>query len=361
MVRKMRDLLGVLQLGLEPHHVEQRAEAVVLAQLHDRISLHLRIVRVGEAEGLHGTVAQRLAPALRHHLDRQAAVEIGRRSLPIVERHLVGGEQRIDEGAVLLAGERTVDVVGAVAAAGPGLVVARLEPGDREVDGFAVHDRRDGVEEGQCRRTGERGNGFGQRRRGERAGRHDDVGPRGGRLRHLLAADLDQRMRRERGRDGAGELVPVDGERTARGQLVGVGVAHDQGAEPAHLGMQQADGILLGVVGAKRVGADELREPLGLVGGRRADRTHLMHDHGNAAAGDLPGGLGAGEAPADNVDWFRHWRSHEGKGRRGSGCGAADHQSVAYPVLRARRNDEKSGTRRVEFRGAASQQPLVGR
>ena len=32
-------LLAVLQLGLEPHHVEQRGKLVVLAQLHHRIGL----------------------------------------------------------------------------------------------------------------------------------------------------------------------------------------------------------------------------------------------------------------------------------------------------------------------------------
>ena len=41
MVRKMRDLLAVLQLGLEADHVVERAELVVLAQLHDGVGLDL--------------------------------------------------------------------------------------------------------------------------------------------------------------------------------------------------------------------------------------------------------------------------------------------------------------------------------
>ncbi len=40
------DLFGVFQLGLEADHVEQRAELVVLAQLHDGIGL-LRPARCG--------------------------------------------------------------------------------------------------------------------------------------------------------------------------------------------------------------------------------------------------------------------------------------------------------------------------
>ena len=94
-------LLAVLQLGLEADHVEQRAELVVLPQLHDGVGLHVGLVRIGEPERLHRAVAQRLAAALRHHLDRQAAVEIGRARFPLMERGLVAGEQRIDEGVVL--------------------------------------------------------------------------------------------------------------------------------------------------------------------------------------------------------------------------------------------------------------------
>ena len=88
MVRKMRGLLAVLELGLEADHVVERAEPIVLAQLHDRIGLVLRGMRIGESERLHRPVPQRLAAALGHHLDRQAAVEIGG-CLPVVKADLV--------------------------------------------------------------------------------------------------------------------------------------------------------------------------------------------------------------------------------------------------------------------------------
>ena len=97
-------LLGVLELGLEADHVEQRAEPIVLAQLHDGVRLLVRPVRIGEPDRLHRPEAQRVAAALRHHLDRQAAVEIGRRVLPVVERDAVAGEQRVEEGVVLRRG-----------------------------------------------------------------------------------------------------------------------------------------------------------------------------------------------------------------------------------------------------------------
>ena len=147
------DLFGVLQLGLEADHVEQRAELVVLPQLHDRIRLLVRLVRIGEPDRFHRAVPQRLGAALRHHLDRQAAVEIGR-VFPFVEARLVAGVQRIDEGGILVAVERAVDVVGAGAARAR-LVVARLEPGDVHVDAVAMDDRRNGVEEGERILAGE--------------------------------------------------------------------------------------------------------------------------------------------------------------------------------------------------------------
>ena len=141
-------LLAVLQLGLEADHVVERAKLVVLAKLDDGVSLGLRVARIGQAERLHRTVAKRLRPTFGHHFDWQAAVEIGRGFFPFLERGLVARNERRDERLILRAVHRAVDVVGA-GAAGSGLVIARLEPGYVHVDRVAVHDRRDGVEEGK--------------------------------------------------------------------------------------------------------------------------------------------------------------------------------------------------------------------
>src|SRR5208282_3083490 len=110
-----------------------------------------------------------------HHFDRQAAVKIGRR-LEIVKPDLLASEQRVDKGLVLRAGQGTSDVIGG-GAGGPGLVVARLEPGDTEVDRVAMHDWRDGVEEGKRCLAGERTDRIGKRRRGEGASGNDDAVP----------------------------------------------------------------------------------------------------------------------------------------------------------------------------------------
>ena len=60
--------------------------------------------------------------------------------------------------------------------------------------------------------------------------------------------------------------------------------------------VQEADGAGLGIVGAERVRADEFGEVAGLVRRGRAYRAHFVQHDGHAAASDLPGGFGAGEA-----------------------------------------------------------------
>jgi hypothetical protein len=91
---------AVLQLGLEADHVEQGAQRIVLTQLDDGVGLDLRVARIGQADGLHRAVAQGLAAALGHHLDGQAAVEIGD-VLPVLELGLGAVDQGVDEGLVL--------------------------------------------------------------------------------------------------------------------------------------------------------------------------------------------------------------------------------------------------------------------
>ncbi len=117
------DLFPVFELGLESDHVEQRAQPIVLTELHDRVGLLRRLVRIGQPDRLHRPVAQGIAAALGHHLDRQAAIEVGSRRLPFAECDRLGRAQRIDERLVTGPVERAVDVIGARADGGR-LVVA---------------------------------------------------------------------------------------------------------------------------------------------------------------------------------------------------------------------------------------------
>ena len=126
----------------------------------------------------------------------------------------------------------------------------------------------------------------------------------------------------------------IDRERGAGRDACGVGGAHHQRAEPPHFFLQQADGVIQ-LVAAERVAAHQLGEPVGLVHERRPDRPHLEQRDGHTARSDLPGGFGAGEAAADDVNacnamtcyaegpppqWLRHTRRRlaraAGAGRR---------------------------------------------
>jgi hypothetical protein len=140
------------------------------------------------------------------------------------------------------------------------LIVARLAPRDLEVDAFEVHDRRDGVEEAELAFTGETKNRIRQRGRGEGPRGHDHAVPAGGRqARHFLAGDRHQRMGLQPLGHRLRETVAVDGQRAAGRHLVGVAGGHDERAQFAHFGVQQAYGVRRPVVGAEGVRADQLR------------------------------------------------------------------------------------------------------
>ena len=208
-------LLAVFELGLEADDVEEGAERIVLPELDDRVGLDLGIMGVGEAERLHRPMAQGLAAALGHHFDRQAAVEIGR-ALEFAKLGLLRREKRVDEGLVLVAGHRAVDV-SLGAAARPFLVVARLHPCHAHVDRVAMHDRRDRVEEGERALAGQPADRLGQRFGGERPGGDDDIVPVLGRQAgDLVALDGYERMAEDGRFDAVREAVAVDRERSLR-------------------------------------------------------------------------------------------------------------------------------------------------
>ena len=85
-------LLAPLQLRLEPDQAEVIAGQVVLAQLHDRVR-RAPGARIDEADRLHRTEPQRVAPAVRHHLDRQTALEELCR-VEVVDGRRLGADRR---------------------------------------------------------------------------------------------------------------------------------------------------------------------------------------------------------------------------------------------------------------------------
>ena len=119
----------------------------------------------------------------------------------------------------------------------------------------------------------------------------DDVGGAGDLDLELWGESPDQPIARS----------AVDGLGTTRGDLGGSGRFHDERAKPAHLLLEQADGVFQGAA-AQGVAADELGEEVALVGGAAAVGAHLEEANRSSATGELPGALAAGEATTDDGD-----------------------------------------------------------
>jgi len=289
-------LRGIFELGLKPDHVPQCPQRIVLSQLDHGIGAFAG-VRVGEADGFHRTEAQCFGTARGHYLDRHAAFEIGRVLFPLLEIGLFALEQSLDEGVILFAVHRAVDIILAVAFR-PDLVPARLHPGDVHVDAVLVDNRRNGIEKGQRVLAGGRTDALGQRHRRQGAG-GDDGQSAFGQLVDPFADDLDIRMVGEPLADSVGKMIAVDSQRRTGRQAMLVAFADDDRVEVAHFLMEQADGIFLGIVRAEAVGADQFGQLVGLVGRRHlAAPAHLGKAYFRSVFRQLPCCFRPGEPAA---------------------------------------------------------------
>jgi len=66
--------------------------------------------------------------------------------------------------------------------------------------------------------------------------------------------------------------------------------------------MQETDGVFLGIIRSERIGTDEFRQRIGEVRLGAPDRSHFMDGNGCAGLRDLPRGLTASEAAANDVN-----------------------------------------------------------
>ena len=165
-----------------------------------------------------------------------------------------------------------------------------------------MDDRRDRVEKGEMLHPRRLADTVGERRRGQRAGGDDGHALVGQRV-DPLAHDLDLGMLGQGARDRVGKDMAVDGERGPGGHLRRLGARHDERFQPPHFLVQQADGILVGVIGPEAVGADQLGQPLGLVRRRHVPRAaHFRQANPHPRLRQLPRRFRPGEPAADNVD-----------------------------------------------------------
>ncbi len=285
-------LLGDLQARLEAHEVPHLARPVLLPQLHHRVRLPPR-ARVDQADGLHGTEAQRVAPPLRQLLDREAAFEVlgGRAIELVVGAVLLGTVERGHERVVLRRRERRVPVV--VAAA---FSVARRAEQPVVVERVVRDDGGNRVEERERGRVEPAGDRPGERLRRERP-RGDDARRR--QRSRLVPRERDLGVCGHAPLHVVGEGDAIHGERGAARHARGVRRLEHQAPEPPHLGLEQAvrAGELHRLEG---IAADELGEAISLMRRRHADRAHLAERDRHAALGQRPGGLAARQpAPHD--------------------------------------------------------------
>ena len=143
----------------------------------------------------------------------------------------------------------------------------------------------------------------GERGRGEGAGGDDDAVPIGGRQRRPPRARVS-RSGRARAAPRPRRRTRRDRPRARRRPAAG---AHPPRAGPgsrsaAHLLVQQPDRVVVGIVGAERVGADQFGEPARRMRLGPAHGPHLVQHHGHAGARQLPRRLAAGEAAADDMN-----------------------------------------------------------
>ena len=259
-----------------------------MTQLDDGVGLDQRIARIGQADGLERSPAQGLMTALSHDLDGQAAVEIGH-ILPFLELGLGTVEQGLNKGLILLLVHGAIDI-GRLVAAGAFLVIARLTPRNVHIDAVRMDDGGDGVEEGQLPLAGQVQDGLRQGRGSQGTGRDNDIVPvRWRQPLDLFAQNGDQGVGFEPGGDGRRKALPVHGQRAARRHLMDVGTAEDDRVAAAHLGMEQANGIMLPIVRPERVGTDQFGQSLGLMGLGAAHGAHLVQDDRHARLSRLPG------------------------------------------------------------------------
>ena len=122
-------------------------------------------------------------------------------------------------------------------------------------------------------------------------------------VRDFFAVDGDAGFGGDAGGDAFGELDAVDGEGVAGGDGGGVGFGEEDAAGAAHLLLEEPGGGVFGL-GFEGVGADEFGEVGGLVGLGGAGGAHLVEVDFAAESCGLEGGFGAGEAAADDFDFF---------------------------------------------------------
>ena len=200
-----------------------------------------------------------------------------------------------------------------------------------------MDDRRDRIEEGQRVLARPRRDPCRERTSGQRAGGDDDAAPFGRRRGDEFAYDLDQRLGIDRRRHPVRKGIAVDGQRRPGGDARGVGLSEDQRPEAPHFGVDQPDGVVVGVVAPEAVRTHEFGERVGVMGVGAVRPPHFVEHDRNPGAGALPRGFRPGEPATDDMN-----RRHAAPLRSGNCRRSARIVDLkAVGELAGRRNNEE--------------------
>ena len=171
-----------------------------------------------------------------------------------------------------------------------------------------MHDGRDRVEESETVLSSRLHDTFGQRLRGQRPG-GDDRRPAFRQSIAPFAHYRAVRMLLQGALDFGGKYVAIDGHGRSGGNACFFARLHYQAVQPPHFIVQQADRVLVAVVGSKAVGTDQFGKAIGLVRGCHLTRTaHFRQADAKAAPRQLPRRLAAGETAANYLNIMNHRR-----------------------------------------------------
>ena len=204
--RKHALLLRKLEARLKADQIIDRAQRIVLSELHNGVRLFARL-RVFEADGLHRAVAERILAPARHDLNGHAALE-DVLVLKAMHGRFLGSLQCFHKGDILVFFHRAVDIIRISA------VIPRGEPRLFHVDRRECNEGRSRVKKAHVFLATEIVlNGRAHRVASQRARRDDDR-----RFRNfcdLFFDHCDLRMTADLLRHHAGKAVPVNGQRAA--------------------------------------------------------------------------------------------------------------------------------------------------
>ena len=280
-------LLAEGQVGLKTNQVIGGLLLVLGAQLNRRPGTATG-ARVGEPDGLHSAKADGILARARNLLGWLTGLEEVP-ALKVLEHHAIGRGKRLDKGLVLLLVERGIEIV-----ATPLLLVARLRKQHIHIERRGIDNRGRGVKERQGITTDELHDLPAQRRRAQ--GTCGDNHMALGNLGDLAVNDLDIGTG---GNLELGEFNTVDRQGAASGNGSAMSAVEQHRTHTLEFGLQQAGGGI-GSGRLKRIGADELRQVIGMVGRRGHQRPHLAQPYGKPAICQLHRAFRSRQTATDN-------------------------------------------------------------